>query len=79
MLTLSIESNDREAGNLPFSLGTDRSHPCPGTIQAGNADSPRQCWVCRSHPALPSRPGTGKPGTLNRHPAALHPSAPGAR
>lgn len=27
MLTLSIESNDREAGNLPFSLGTDRSHP----------------------------------------------------
>lgn len=34
MLILSIESNHREAGNRPLSLGTDRSHACPGTIQA---------------------------------------------
>lgn len=69
MPTLSMGSDHGEAGNLLFSLGTE----------AGNADPPRQRCDCRFHPAMPSRPGTGKPGTLNRHRAALHPSVPGAR
>ena len=73
MLTLSLKRAHREAGNVPFSLWVGPFPPCPGTIWAGNADAPRQRWVCRSHrPCLPGRePGSRERSIANGPPRTV--------